>query len=126
MTENPQHVQRPLAGLNIAHLSAQTIHNYCQFWEKRNGKLPKIALAFKAIAENPGITTDDVRLIANHYGNVSNGVREMNKKLLDKGLMIERHDPLGCPPNAAFHHWYLVEAPVMNVPVSMAANDPVI
>ncbi|TKF29260.1 hypothetical protein [Enterovibrio norvegicus] len=112
-------------GFNIAHLSNQTIHNYCQFWEKRNGKLPKIALAFKAIAENPGITTDEVRLLANHYGNVSDGVRAMKKKLMNKGLMVECVKPFGVAPNEAFHHWYLVEAPIMNVPVQMAVNDPI-
>ncbi|WP_269748134.1 hypothetical protein [Enterovibrio coralii] len=41
------------------------------------------------------------------------------------GLMIVRVDPLGVPPNAAFHHWYLVEAPIQQVDRQMAANDPI-
>ncbi|MGF1707255.1 hypothetical protein [Enterovibrio baiacu] len=92
-------------------------------WSKRNGKFTKTSLAFEAIALTQGITTDLVRLHAG-CSNVPQLVDDVNKKIMNLGLMIVRVDPLGVPPNAAFHHWYLVEAPIQQVDRQMAANDP--
>ncbi len=83
----------------------------------------KTAAVLDAIASNPGITTDSIREYA-RCSNVPDLVFNINKKLMNKMLMIVRVEPLGCPPNAAFHHWYLIEAPIMDCPVGLSVNDP--
>ncbi|MGF1708890.1 hypothetical protein [Enterovibrio baiacu] len=112
-------------GMPIASLCSLQLNNYCQLWPLRNGRLCKTALVLKAIALEPGITTDKVRIKSEHCSNVPCLVDAINKKLMNKGLMIIRIEPVGVAHNEAFHHWYLVEAPIMNVPVQMAVNDPI-
>ncbi|ELA9241755.1 hypothetical protein QUO02_000875 [Vibrio alginolyticus] len=112
-------------GLPLAHLSDATISDYSLFWRKHRGLPAKTALVFAAIAKNPGIKTNEVRSLARDCSNVPSLVEDINKKIMNKGLMIVRQEPLGVAPNESFHHWYLVQAPIQNVPVSMAVNDPV-
>ncbi|AJR09625.1 hypothetical protein C9J03_25900 [Photobacterium gaetbulicola] len=113
-------------GLPLAHLSDKTINDYAKnLWQMRKNKLSKTALVFMAIANQPGIRTNEVRPLANDCSNVPSLVDDINKKIMNKGLMIIRMEPVGVAPNEAFHHWYLVEAPIMQVPVEMAVNDPI-
>lgn len=109
------------ASFSVATLPLNILDNYALFWGK-NGNT-KTASVLKVIHNNPGITTDNVRYIAS-CSNVPDLVHAINKKIMNFGLMIVRIEPVGVPSNAAFHHWYLVYAPVMNISVSMAVNDP--
>ncbi|MBE8566811.1 hypothetical protein [Vibrio sp. OPT20] len=113
-------------GLPLAHLSDATIRDYSLFWRKHQGLPAKTALVLAAIAKNPGIKTNEVRSLARDCSNVPSLVDDINKKIMNKGLMIVRQEPVGVAPNESCHHWYLVEAPIQNVPVGMAVNDPVI
>lgn len=112
-------------GLPLARLSDKTISDYTLFWRKRKGELAKTALVFAAIAQNPGIKTNDIRRMARDCSNVPSLVDDINKKIMNKGFMIIRIDPIGVAPNESCHHWYLVKAPIMQLPVEMAVNDPI-
>lgn len=83
----------------------------------------KKAAVFRCIAQKPGVTTDVARISGN-CSNIPDMVYSINKKLMNRGLMIYRESPKGVAPNAGFHHWYLVEAPIMQVDVAYASNDP--
>ncbi|MDW6002316.1 hypothetical protein [Vibrio mangrovi] len=112
-------------GLPLAHLSDATIRDYSLFWRKHRGLPAKTALVLTAIAKNPGIKTNEIRSLARDCSNVPSLVDDINKKIMNKGLMIIRQEPVGVAPNESFHHWYLVQAPIQDVPVSMSVNDPV-
>nr|AKN40950.1 hypothetical protein [Enterovibrio norvegicus] len=113
------------AGLSLVYLLETEVQRIKKIkWSKRNGKDSKMALVFESIALTQGVKTDAARRYAN-CSNIPNMVDNINKKIMSLGLMIVRVDPWGVPPNADFHHWYLVEAPIMNVPVQMAVNDPI-
>lgn len=86
------------------------------------GYTTKKALAFQAIAQKQGIRTDEVRLFAN-CSNVPNAAIDANKKLMNYGLMLICDKPAHKAYNSGFHFWYLVEAPIQQVPVAMAMND---
>lgn len=109
-------------GLPVYTLSNKKIDAYSLLWGK-NGTT-KTANVLRAVNGNPGITTDKIRHIA-FCSNVPDLVRAINKKLMNVGLMIIRVEPVGVPQNCAFHHWFLVQAPIVTVPVSMAVNDPI-
>ena len=102
-------------------LPKKTIDDYALFWGKNGNS--KTANVLRVINDNPGITTDKVRILAG-CSNVSDLSSAINKKLMNKGFMILRIDPIGVAPNEAFHHWYLVVAPIENVAVTMSVNDP--
>ena len=104
------------------HLDEQTIENLAPLFGKQGQS--KTSYVFRAIVNEQGITTNYIRMIAD-CSNVPSLVSDINKKLMNKGLMIIRIDPVGVPPNAAFHHWFLVEAPISNIYVDgLASNDP--
>lgn len=112
-------------GFPLAHLSEQTLNEYSLWWRKRkNGRFAKIALVFLAIARNQGIKTDEIRNLADSCSNPADSIRDINKKLMNKGLMIVRMDPVGVAPNESCHHWFLVEAPIQQISVKMSSNDP--
>ena len=83
----------------------------------------KKAAVFEAIANNPGIRTDEIRNFAN-CSNVPALAYQATKKLMNHGLMLECFKPAGVASNAQFHYWYLIKAPMVNVPVTMSVNDP--
>ncbi|ANS87900.1 hypothetical protein VSVS12_04200 [Vibrio scophthalmi] len=112
-------------GLSLAHVSEKTLDTYSLWWRKRKGgKLAKAALVLRAIAQNQGIKTDEIRNLADACSNPAHSIRDINKKLMNKGLMIIRMDPVGVAPNESCHHWFLVEAPIEQIKVHMASNDP--
>ncbi|MCB5450226.1 hypothetical protein G4B85_14580 [Vibrio lentus] len=112
-------------GLPLAYLSDKELDEFPNLWRKRKGgKLSKAALALRAIARNQGIQTNKIRLLADGLSNPSNSIIDMNKKLMNKGLMIIRVEPLGVAPNEDFHHWFLVKAPIQKITVEMSSNDP--
>ncbi len=87
------------------------------------GNTTKKALTFEAVANNQGIRTNDIRDHA-FCSNVPQAAIDANKKLMNHGLMIICDKPAHKARNAAFHHWYLVQAPIHNLSVQMASNDP--
>ncbi|HGF7375728.1 TPA: hypothetical protein AB5C23_003434 [Vibrio cholerae] len=103
-------------------LPSKTLDDYTLFWG-RNGNT-KTANVLRAVNGKQGITTDEIRAFAK-CSNVPDLVRAINKKLMNKGLMIIRIEPVCVAPNEAFHHWFLVKAPMMDVPVKMSVNDPI-
>ncbi len=111
-------------GLPLARVS-EKLDTYSLWWRKRKGgKLAKAALVLRAIAQNQGIKTNVIRNLADDCSNPADSIRDINKKLMNKGLMIIRMDPVGVAPNECCHHWFLVEAPNQQVPVKMSSNDP--
>lgn len=100
--------------------------NVSTLWRSPNVKsLSKTALLLKAISDNPLSQTSVLRNMAN-CANVPDLVALMNKKLMNKGLMVVRMEPVGVARNADFHRWGLIKAPIAQLPVQMAVNDPVI
>ncbi|TKF14499.1 hypothetical protein FCV43_19645 [Vibrio genomosp. F6] len=112
-------------GFPLAHLSKKTLDGYSLWWRKRkDGKVAKAALVLCAIAQNQGIKTNEIRNLADACSNPADSIRDINKKLMNKGLMIIRMDPVGVAPNESCHHWFLIEAPIQQVSVKMSSNDP--
>lgn len=87
------------------------------------GNTTKKALVLDAVANNQGIRTNDIRTFAN-CSNVPQAAIDANKKLMNHGLMIICVKPSHLAHNAAFHYWYLVQAPIQNISVQLAMNDP--
>ncbi|WP_435000179.1 hypothetical protein ACRZ5S_22460 (plasmid) [Vibrio scophthalmi] len=92
-------------------------------WNTSLGKVTKSALLLKAISDNPYAQTTTLRNLAN-CANVPDLVANINKKLMNHGLMIVRIEPVGVPRNADFHKWCLVKANITHIPVQMSVNDP--
>ena len=111
-----------VSGYSLASISPQELDKLCLLWGKQGES--KTALVLRAISSFQGITTDNVRAFAK-CSNVPNLVDSINKKILSKGLFVLRTSPVGVAPNAAFHHWYLLEVPITSCPVQMSVNDPI-
>lgn len=108
-------------------LTEQQLDNYIGMWRRRKGGLPaKCALLLKAISDYPLIKTHEARRLADDCSNVPNQVALINRKLMNKGYMIIRIDPVGVAHNEDFHHWCIIEAPMMQLSVGMAVNDPIL
>ena len=123
---NLKHNQPSLhrVGHPIVKLTEKQFSNVSGLWRSRKpGELSKTAKLLKAISDNPLSQTNELRQLAN-CSNVPDLVGFINKKLMNKGLMVIRVEPVGVAPNDDFHYWCLIEAPIMNVPVQMAVNDP--
>ncbi|HHG3093055.1 TPA: hypothetical protein ACPVXD_003263 [Vibrio parahaemolyticus] len=86
------------------------------------GNKTKKALTFLAVAKQQGSRTNEIRTFAN-CSNVPQAAIDANKKLMNYGLMLVCLKPPHAAYNSAFHFWYLIEAPIMNVPISMSSND---
>ncbi|NVN82752.1 MULTISPECIES: hypothetical protein [unclassified Vibrio] len=111
-------------GHPIVKLTEKQFTNYSSLWASRQaGKLSKTAQLLKAISDNPLSQTNELRQLAG-CSNVPDLVNSINKKLMSKGLMVIRVEPVGVARNDDFHFWCLIEAPIMNIPVQMAVNDP--
>ncbi|WP_305406525.1 hypothetical protein [Photobacterium leiognathi] len=112
-------------GLPLAQVSESFLKASEGWWRKRkDGKLSKASMILRAIAMNQGIKTDEIRNLADACSNPAHSIRDINKKLMNKGLLIVRMDPVGVAPNECCHHWFLVEAPIETVKVQMSSNDP--
>ncbi len=86
------------------------------------GNDTKKALTFLAVANKQGSRTNEIRMFAN-CSNVPQAAIDANKKLMNYGLMLVCLKPPHKAYNSAFHFWYLIQAPIMDIPVSMSAND---
>ena len=71
-------------------------------------------MILRAIATNQGIKTNEIRNLADVCSNPADSIREINKKLMNKGLLIVRMEPIGVAHNECCHHCFLVEAPIEN------------
>lgn len=111
-------------GHTIVKLTNQQFDNHKTKWaSKKKGKLSKTANLLKAISDNPLAQTNTLRVLAD-CSNVSDRVRSINKKIMNSGLMIIRVSPTTVSPSEDFHYWCLIEAPIVDIPVKMAVNDP--
>ncbi|SMY18465.1 hypothetical protein [Photobacterium aquimaris] len=110
-------------GNNVKILTDNELKQFANLFGKKGET--KTAKVLKAIALNPGITTDEIRAFAK-CSNVPNLAHNITVKLLNFGLMIHREAPRGVAPNGAFHHWYLIEAPIHDISRNMAVNDPIL
>ncbi|MFS1918728.1 MULTISPECIES: hypothetical protein [unclassified Vibrio] len=113
-------------GHTIVKLTDKQFSNYSSLWRARKlGELSKTAQLLKAISDNPLSQTNALRHIVD-CSNVPDLVGAINKKLMNKGYMVIRLDPIGVAPNEDFHYWCLVEAPIVKIPVQMSSNDPLL
>ena len=112
-------------GHKIVKLTDQQFDNHKSKWASKGGELSKTANLLKAISDNPLAQTNTLRALAD-CSNVPDLVRSINKKLMNSGLMVIRVSPPVGAPNENFHFWCLIEAPIMDIPVHMAVNDPLI
>lgn len=87
-----------------------------------NGK--KNRSVVNTVLNNPGITTAELRNLTGS-SNPSNVFSTKRTKLMNVGMLPLCVPPLGEAPNADFHKWYIVEAPMANVVVSLSKNDPI-
>lgn len=77
-------------------------------------KATKKAVVFLAIANNPYITTDKLRSIAN-CSNIPDMVASINKTLERYSLKIERFLSPYCKYNEVFHSWFLTRNTIANL-----------
>lgn len=110
------------AGYKIVKLTQQQFGEYKNLWLMRKGKLTKTALLLKTISDNPMLKTDQLRSLVN-CAYVPDLASSINKKLMSKGLMVVCISPRQ-GRNEDFHFWCLIEAPIMELPVQMSVNDP--
>lgn len=109
-------------GNNVKILTEKEIKQFAMLFGKQ-GK-SKTAKVLETIATKPGVKTDEIRELAK-CSNVPSLAHNITVKLLNFGLMIHREAPRGMAPNEDFHHWYLIEAPIQDLPRHMAINDPI-
>ena len=112
-------------GHTTVKITDKQFNNWKTLWRTRSGKISKTALLLKAISEHPLLQTNELRRLVD-CSNVPDLVRSINKKIMNKGYMVIRVAPANLAPNDDFHFWCLVEAPIMDISVKMAVNDPVL
>ncbi|MCF6441054.1 hypothetical protein L1077_16580 [Pseudoalteromonas luteoviolacea] len=83
----------------------------------------KMRNAIEYVASHPGDITHVVRSQSG-CSNISEAFRNANKRLLNVGLMVVCKPQKGKGKTQDVHQWYLIHAPIVQVKVQHASNDP--